>query len=75
MQIVFPAIQFETQCSYAEATIQDFVDWEQQKESEDNPLLQFSADKHWIYMDYKYMAKIFEDQPQQLKVSFRPETA
>ncbi|KAF7215352.1 HSPB1-associated protein 1 homolog [Nothobranchius furzeri] len=53
---------FETQCSYAEATVAQFLRWTQ-GQTDVGPFSDFSLSEHWIYADYKYIAALFQHQP------------
>ncbi|XP_010216848.1 PREDICTED: HSPB1-associated protein 1 [Tinamus guttatus] len=54
--------QFETRCSYVEATLQEFLAWScGQSSCLSGPFSCFEYSKYWAYADYKYIAKLFED--------------
>ncbi|ELU03608.1 hypothetical protein CAPTEDRAFT_166923 [Capitella teleta] len=63
----FSDVQWETECFHQSATMQDFMQWLEGNTDASNPLDAFPIDDHWCYMDYKYMAQIFADQPEILK--------
>lgn len=55
---------FETQCSYVEATVDQFLSWTQgQPVTDVGPFSEYSYSEFWAYADYKYIAMLFEDQP------------
>ena len=55
-------VQFETTCSYKDATVRNFSEWlcagNKADASSDNPLLAFSPEEFFCYADYKYMTDI-----------------
>uniref|UniRef100_A0A1A8F8V2 Hspb associated protein 1 n=1 Tax=Nothobranchius korthausae TaxID=1143690 RepID=A0A1A8F8V2_9TELE len=53
---------FETQCSYAEATVAQFLRWTR-GQTDVGPFSDFSLSEHWVYADYKYIAALFQHQP------------
>ncbi|XP_072020295.1 HSPB1-associated protein 1 homolog [Amphiura filiformis] len=61
--------QWEADCSYETTTLTNFCSWLNQSGDKpqdrrgDNPLLQYDPEKYWCYVDYKYMAQLFEDHP------------
>ena len=61
-------VQWEGDCKYESATIRQFSDWLKGDCSEDNPLHLYSTDLYWCYADYKYMADVFKERPDILKV-------
>ncbi|KAJ6665450.1 hypothetical protein lerEdw1_003291 [Lerista edwardsae] len=55
---------FETECSYLEATLEEFLAWSGgQPPCSCGPFSGYDLCKYWAYADYKYIAKLFEDQP------------
>ncbi|MBN3325482.1 HBAP1 protein, partial [Atractosteus spatula] len=53
---------FETQCSYTEAKLQDFVAWTRgQTASPSEPFSDYLLSEYWAYADYKYIAMLFAD--------------
>ncbi|NWQ75079.1 HBAP1 protein, partial [Columbina picui] len=56
--------QFETRCSYVEATLEEFLAWSCGQPSLSGPLSCYEHSKYWAYADYKYIARIFEDKPE-----------
>ncbi|OPJ79827.1 HSPB1-associated protein 1 [Patagioenas fasciata monilis] len=56
--------QFETRCSYVEATLEEFFAWSSGQPSLSGPLSCYEYSKYWAYADYKYIARIFEDKPE-----------
>ncbi|XP_067405738.1 HSPB1-associated protein 1 isoform X2 [Emydura macquarii macquarii] len=62
------APQFETQCSYVEATLEEFLAWTcEQPTHISGPFSCFDSSKYWAYADYKYIARIFEDKTEIFK--------
>ncbi|XP_068805151.1 HSPB1-associated protein 1 isoform X4 [Struthio camelus] len=54
--------QFETRCSYVEATLQEFLAWScGQPSCLFGPFRCYEYAKYWAYADYKYIARLFED--------------
>ncbi|XP_054063993.1 HSPB1-associated protein 1 isoform X2 [Rissa tridactyla] len=57
--------QFETKCSYVEATLAEFLAWScGQPPCLSGPFSRYEYSKYWAYADYKYIARIFEDKPE-----------
>ncbi|NXK28824.1 HBAP1 protein, partial [Arenaria interpres] len=57
--------QFETRCSYVEATLEEFMAWSCGEPScPSGPFSCYEYSKYWAYADYKYIARIFEDKPE-----------
>uniref|UniRef100_A0A8C3VE94 HSPB1 associated protein 1 n=1 Tax=Catharus ustulatus TaxID=91951 RepID=A0A8C3VE94_CATUS len=57
--------QFETSCSYVEATLEEFLAWScGQPSCLSGPFSCYDHSKYWAYADYKYIARIFEDKPE-----------
>ncbi|XP_023130340.1 HSPB1-associated protein 1 homolog [Amphiprion ocellaris] len=55
---------FETQCSYEEAKVAQFLSWTQGQFGADvGPFSKYSHSEYWAYADYKYIAMLFHDQP------------
>ncbi|KAG5851618.1 hypothetical protein ANANG_G00053560 [Anguilla anguilla] len=55
---------FETQCSYREATVREFLCWAKgQSKAGSGPFCELPLSHHWAYADYKYLALLFEDKP------------
>ncbi|XP_032619540.1 HSPB1-associated protein 1 isoform X2 [Chelonoidis abingdonii] len=62
------APQFETKCSYVEATLEEFLAWTSgQPTSVSGPFSCYDSSKYWAYADYKYIARIFEDKTEIFK--------
>ena len=73
--------QWEASCSYETTTLTHYCDWLRQDgqphtsldtpqgRQGDNPLLRYDQDTHWCYVDYNYMAELFEGHADILKVS------
>ncbi|XP_061465093.1 HSPB1-associated protein 1 isoform X2 [Rhineura floridana] len=56
---------FETECSYAEATLEEFLAWSGgQPSCSCGPFIAYDLCKYWTYADYKYIAMLFEDKPE-----------
>ncbi|XP_063144866.1 HSPB1-associated protein 1 isoform X2 [Candoia aspera] len=56
---------FETECTYAEATLDDFLAWSGgQQPCPSGPFRSYDLCKYWMYADYKYIARLFEDKPE-----------
>lgn len=67
--VVATAPLFETQCSYVEAKLAHFLSWTQGQSGTDvGPFSEFSSSEYWAYADYKYIAKVFQDQPSMFEV-------
>lgn len=58
----FLAPLFETQCSYIEATMAQFLHWTQGR-TDVGRFSEYSYSEYWAYADYKYIALLFQDQP------------
>ncbi|XP_028663905.2 HSPB1-associated protein 1 homolog isoform X1 [Erpetoichthys calabaricus] len=57
------APQFETQCSYIEATLQEFMFWGQGLDgAKSGALSDCLPSEMWAYADYKYIAMLFAEQ-------------
>ncbi|XP_028991592.1 HSPB1-associated protein 1 homolog isoform X1 [Betta splendens] len=55
---------FETQCSYIEAKLTHFLRWTQNQSGTDvGPFVEYPYSDYWAYADYKYIARLFHDQP------------
>ncbi|XP_056145065.1 HSPB1-associated protein 1 homolog [Lampris incognitus] len=55
---------FETQCSYLEANLGQFLCWTSGGLGEDvGPFSDYPNLEYWAYADYKYIAMLFQDQP------------
>uniref|UniRef100_A0A3B4B398 JmjC domain-containing protein n=1 Tax=Periophthalmus magnuspinnatus TaxID=409849 RepID=A0A3B4B398_9GOBI len=55
---------FETQCSFVNVTLGQFLRWAEGKEGEEVGVFRdFPKTEYWAYADYKYIAEVFEDQP------------
>uniref|UniRef100_A0A8C8SMV4 HSPB1-associated protein 1 n=1 Tax=Pelusios castaneus TaxID=367368 RepID=A0A8C8SMV4_9SAUR len=56
------APQFETTCTYVEATLEEFLAWRcGQPTCVSGPFSCYDSSKYWAYADYKYIARMFED--------------
>uniref|UniRef100_U3EFH4 HSPB1-associated protein 1 n=1 Tax=Callithrix jacchus TaxID=9483 RepID=U3EFH4_CALJA len=53
--------QFETTCSYVEATLEEFLTWNCDQSSISGPFRDYDHSKFWAYADYKYFLSLFED--------------
>ncbi|XP_028291125.1 HSPB1-associated protein 1 homolog isoform X1 [Gouania willdenowi] len=55
---------FESQCSYVEATLAEFLCWTVgHTPTENGPFSNYPQSDYWAYADYKYIAMLFQDQP------------
>ncbi|XP_053259768.1 HSPB1-associated protein 1 isoform X3 [Podarcis raffonei] len=64
---------FETECSYVEATLEEFLAWSGKQPSRScGPFSGYELCKYWTYADYKYIARLFEDKPENFQVLFVP---
>ncbi|XP_051760890.1 HSPB1-associated protein 1 homolog isoform X3 [Ctenopharyngodon idella] len=55
---------FETECSYIEATVKEFLSWTlNEGESLVGPFSDYHYKEFWAYADYKYIAQLFQDKP------------
>ncbi|XP_057553758.1 HSPB1-associated protein 1 isoform X3 [Hippopotamus amphibius kiboko] len=55
------APQFETTCSYVEATLEEFLTWNCDQSRISGPFKDYDRSKFWAYADYKYFISLFED--------------
>ncbi|XP_036739383.2 HSPB1-associated protein 1 isoform X3 [Manis pentadactyla] len=53
--------QFETTCSYIEATLQEFLTWNCDQSSISGQFRDYDHSKFWAYADYKYFVSLFGD--------------
>ncbi|XP_041529016.1 HSPB1-associated protein 1 isoform X2 [Microtus oregoni] len=53
--------QFETACSYVDATLEEFLAWNCDQSSVSGPFKDYDHSKFWAYADYKYFVNLFED--------------
>nr|XP_020039001.1 HSPB1-associated protein 1 isoform X2 [Castor canadensis] len=53
--------QFETACSYVDATLEEFLTWNCDQHSSSGPFRDYDHSKFWAYADYKYFISLFED--------------
>ncbi|KAM4888938.1 HSPB1-associated protein 1 isoform 6-T6 [Thomomys bottae] len=68
--IVVP--QFETACSYVEATLEEFLIWNAYQPDISGPFRDYDHSKFWAYADYKYFISLFEDRADVFQVLFVP---
>ncbi|XP_042350020.1 HSPB1-associated protein 1 homolog [Plectropomus leopardus] len=55
---------FETQCSYVEAKLEQFLSWTKDQAGADlGPFCEYPKSEYWAYADYKYIAMLFQEQP------------
>ncbi|XP_067594810.1 HSPB1-associated protein 1 isoform X3 [Pseudorca crassidens] len=66
------APQFETTCSYVEATLEEFLTWNCDRSSISGPFRDYDHSKFWAYADYKYFVSLFEDKTDIFQVLFVP---
>lgn len=65
-----PAPLFETECSYVEATIKEFLSWTANDgEPFVGPFSDYHCKEFWAYADYKYIAQLFQDKPAMFQVN------
>ncbi|XP_026074842.1 HSPB1-associated protein 1 homolog [Carassius auratus] len=63
----------ETECSYIEATIKEFLSWTaNEDESLGGPFSDYHCKEFWAYADYKYIVQLFQDKPAMFQVLFVP---
>ncbi|KAL1788247.1 HSPB1-associated protein 1 [Sigmodon hispidus] len=55
--------QFETACSYVDATLDEFLTWNCDQSRISGPFKDYDHSKFWAYADYKYFVNLFEDKP------------
>lgn len=65
----FAVPQFETSCSYVEATLEEFLTWNCDHSSISGPFIDYDYSKFWAYADYKYVVSLFEDKTDIFQVS------
>ncbi|XP_007942119.1 HSPB1-associated protein 1 [Orycteropus afer afer] len=53
--------QFETSCSYVEATLEEFLIWNCGQSSGSGPFQDYDHSQFWAYADYKYFVSLFEN--------------
>ncbi|XP_059132985.1 HSPB1-associated protein 1 isoform X1 [Peromyscus eremicus] len=53
--------QFETACSYVDATLEEFLTWNCDQSSVPGPFKEYDHSKFWAYADYKYFVNLFGD--------------
>ncbi|XP_031219639.1 HSPB1-associated protein 1 [Mastomys coucha] len=53
--------QFETECSYVDATLEEFLTWNCDQSRNSGPFKDYDHSKFWAYADYKYFVTLFED--------------
>lgn len=53
--------QFETMCSYVDATLEEFLTWNCDQSNSFGPFRDYDHSKFWAYADYKYFVNLFED--------------
>ncbi|KAK7828048.1 hypothetical protein U0070_013674 [Myodes glareolus] len=53
--------QFETACSYVDATLEEFLAWNCDHSNVSGPFKDYDRSKFWAYADYKYFVNLFED--------------
>lgn len=65
-----PEPLFETECSYVEATLEEFQSWTGiDGESSVGPFSDYHSKEFWAYADYKYIAQLFQDKPAMFQVN------
>ncbi|KAM9486048.1 HSPB1-associated protein 1 homolog [Clarias gariepinus] len=59
---------FETECSYVEATLAEFLCWTRGEDSASKgPFTDYPLSDYWAYADYKYIDLLFQDKATMLK--------
>ncbi|XP_007227984.3 HSPB1-associated protein 1 homolog isoform X3 [Astyanax mexicanus] len=59
---------FETQCSYVEATLAEFLCWTKGKsDSSVGPFSSYPLSEYWAYADYKYIVLLFQEKATMFK--------
>ncbi|XP_021490317.1 HSPB1-associated protein 1 isoform X2 [Meriones unguiculatus] len=53
--------QYETACSYVDATLEEFLTWNCDQPCVSGPFKDYDHSKFWAYADYKYFVTLFED--------------
>lgn len=61
--------QYETECSYVDATLEEFLTWNCDQSSISGPFKDYEHSKFWAYADYKYFVTLFEDKTDVFQVS------
>ncbi|XP_012862615.2 HSPB1-associated protein 1 [Echinops telfairi] len=61
MKTTDPAPQFETTCSYVEATLEEFLSWNCEQSGGSGPFRDYDHSQFWAYADYKYFVSLFEN--------------
>ncbi|KAI8517853.1 HSPB1-associated protein 1 [Branchiostoma belcheri] len=64
-------VLWETDCEYIDASLHQFCLWldpdspdpPEDNSTDSNPLQSYNPANTWAYLDYKYMAELFSDQP------------
>ncbi|XP_062312937.1 HSPB1-associated protein 1 homolog isoform X4 [Osmerus eperlanus] len=64
---------FETQCSYVEASLDQFLCWTSKGTGAEVGFFSgYPLSEYWAYADYKYIAMLFQDQPSMFEVLYVP---
>ncbi|XP_060785691.1 HSPB1-associated protein 1 homolog isoform X3 [Neoarius graeffei] len=59
---------FETECSYVEATLAQFLCWTRGSDAaSEGPFADYPLSEYWAYADYKYIALLFQDKATMFK--------
>ncbi|MCI4378356.1 hypothetical protein PGIGA_G00214880 [Pangasianodon gigas] len=59
---------FETECSYVEATLAEFLCWTRGSDAASvGPFADYPLSEYWAYADYKYIALLFQDKTTMFK--------
>ncbi|MBZ3884960.1 HSPB1-associated protein 1 [Sciurus carolinensis] len=61
MKTIDTVPQFETVCSYVEATLEEFLTWNCDQSCVLGPFKDYDHSKFWAYADYKYLISLFDD--------------
>ena len=54
-------VQFENECEFIEAKIEQFIQWKAGIIEADSPFGLFNRKEYWAYADYKYMIELVND--------------
>ncbi|XP_060732248.1 HSPB1-associated protein 1 homolog [Tachysurus vachellii] len=59
---------FETECSYVEATLAEFLCWTRGSDAASvGPFADYPLSEYWAYADYKYIALLFQEKTSMFK--------
>ena len=68
-------VQFENECQYVEATMSEFIVWNEsdsegltkKRKLNTNPFDSFDKLEYWAYADYKYMIELLKSDTNEIK--------